>query len=187
MNVFNRILLLERDSTQKSRPKGTTQTRNLFICISEKSRGTAGSRAQNYYHVVLSSPSLSSVCFFVGFILWQGLPFCWQDNLPPHTHSQCFRFRFQVSGLNPSSTFAGQMNVHSSSNSCLLRECLFSIDSLIIRMPLSEAGTVDVILKTVCFFFFLRVDKSQIAQCNYIPYKVFWPSAFSLATYFGQS
>ena len=130
MNVFNRILLLERDSTQKSRPKGTTQTRNLFICISEKSRGTAGSRAQNYYHVVLSSPSLSSVCFFVGFILWQGLPFCWQDNLLPHTHSQCFRFRFQVSGLNPSSTFAGQMNVHSSSNSCLLRECLFSIDSL---------------------------------------------------------
>ena len=111
MSIFNRILLLERDSTQKSKPKGTKKTRRLFICIAEKSRSTAGSRAQKYNHGVLSSPSLSSACFFVGFILWHGLAFCWQDNHLPHTHSHCSRFRFQVSGLNPSSTFIGQITV----------------------------------------------------------------------------
>ena len=104
MSIFNRILLLEKDSAWKSKPKGTKQIRKLFICIAEKSRSTAGSRAQNYYGV-LSSPSLTSVCFFVGFILWHGLPFSWQDNPLPHTRSHCSGFRFQVSGLNPSSTF----------------------------------------------------------------------------------
>ena len=105
MSIFNRILLLEKDSAWKSKPKGTKQTRKLFICIAVKSRSTAGSRAQNYYHGVLSSPSLTSVCFFVGFILWHGLPFRWQDNPLPYTCSHCSGFRFQASGLNPSSTF----------------------------------------------------------------------------------
>lgn len=103
------LLLLERDSTQEIKPKGSKKTRRLFICIAEKSRSPARSRAQNYSHGVPSSPSLNAACFFVGFILWHGLAFV--GKITPSPHPPCSRFRVQVSGLNPSSTFIGQITV----------------------------------------------------------------------------